>query len=83
MNGMDCVVENYDAASKCVHVVTKTSRHLAVYPITGYVEDCGYVTVCPLRPGTQEPSTNCRVPNPSISQPGWTSKMPRLRAMLR
>ena len=51
VNGMDCVVENYETASKCVHVVTKTGRHLAVYPMTDYVPECGYVCAYPLRPG--------------------------------
>ena len=33
------------------HVVTKTGRQLAVYPMTDYVPDCGYVTAYPIRPG--------------------------------
>ena len=51
INGMEATVEAYDAMSKCIHVVTKTRRHLAIYPITDYVEDSGYVTAYPLRPG--------------------------------
>eukprot|EP00438_Fugacium_kawagutii_P025799 Skav209824 [mRNA] locus=scaffold2424:121002:121373:+ [translate_table: standard] len=51
VNGMSCTVENYDSASKCLHVVTKTGRQLAVYPMTDYVPDCGYVTAYPVRPG--------------------------------
>eukprot|EP00438_Fugacium_kawagutii_P025226 Skav230239 [mRNA] locus=scaffold1818:72176:74263:+ [translate_table: standard] len=51
VNGMSCTVENYDSASKCLHVATKTSRQLAVYPMTDYVPDCGYVTAYPVRPG--------------------------------
>ena len=30
---------------------TKTGRQLAVYPMTDYVADCGYVTAYPIRPG--------------------------------
>ena len=51
MNGMECIVENYDPESRCVHVVTQSGRHLAVYPMTDYVPECGYVTAYPLRPG--------------------------------
>ena len=51
INGMEATIEAYDAGSRCIHVVTKTGRHLAIYPITDYVEDCGYVTAYPLRPG--------------------------------
>ena len=51
INGMEARVEGYDPKSRCVHVKTKTGRHLAVYPITDYVKECGYVTAYPMRPG--------------------------------
>ena len=51
INGMEATVAGYDPASKCVHVVTKTGRNLAVYPVTEYVEERGYVTAYPFRPG--------------------------------
>ena len=51
INGMEATVEAYEVGTKCIHVRTKTGRHLAVYPITDYVPDCGYVTAYPLRPG--------------------------------
>ena len=51
VNGMEATVESYDSSSRCVHVVTKTGRQLAVYPMTDYVPDCGYVTAYPIRPG--------------------------------
>ena len=41
INGMEATIEAYDAGSRCIHVVTKTGRHLAIYPITDYLEDCG------------------------------------------
>jgi hypothetical protein len=44
INGMEATVADYDPQSKCVHVVTTTGRNLAVYPVTDYVEDRGYVT---------------------------------------
>lgn len=51
INGMKSTVVGYDPASRCVHVVTKTGRNLAVYPVTDYVHASGYVTAYPLRPG--------------------------------
>ena len=45
INGMEATIEAYDAGSSCIHVVTKTGRHLAIYPITDYVEDCGCSTM--------------------------------------
>ena len=51
INGMEATVAGYDPTSKCVHVVTKTNRNLAVYPVTEYVEERGYVTAYPFRPG--------------------------------
>ncbi|CAE7473081.1 Pif1 [Symbiodinium pilosum] len=51
VNGMEATVSSYDPCSRCVHVVTKTWRNLAVYPITDWVEGCGYVTAHPMRPG--------------------------------
>ena len=51
INGMEAVVQGYDPDSRCVHVTTKTGRQLAIYPMTDWVEDCGYVTAYPLRPG--------------------------------
>ena len=48
---MEATVVDYDDRSSCVHVVTATGRHLAVYPLTDYVEDCGSVTAYPMRPG--------------------------------
>ena len=51
INGMEATVADYHPGSKCIHVVTKTGRNVAVYPVTDYVEDCGYVTAYPVRPG--------------------------------
>ena len=51
INGMEATVVDYDERSSCVHVVTATGRHLAVYPLTDYVEDCGSVIAYPMRPG--------------------------------
>ena len=51
INGMEVTVQDYNSKCKCVHVVTKTGRHLAIYPITDWVKDAGYVTAYPLRPG--------------------------------
>ncbi len=51
INGTEATVVDYDEGSSCVHVVTATGRHLAVYPLTDYVEDCGSVTAYPMRPG--------------------------------
>ena len=51
INGMEALVKSYDPASRCVHVLTKTGRNLAIYPITDWVQDCGYVTAYPIRAG--------------------------------
>ena len=51
INGMEVTVQDYAKASGCVHVLTKTGRHLAIYPITDWVKEAGYVTAYPLRPG--------------------------------
>ncbi|CAE7679552.1 Pif1, partial [Symbiodinium sp. CCMP2456] len=51
VNGMEATVKSYDPNSRCLHVLTKTGRNLAVYPITDWVEGCGYVTAYPVRPG--------------------------------
>lgn len=51
INGMEATVVDYDHASRCVHVLTKTGRNLAVYPVTDFVEECGCVTAYPFRPG--------------------------------
>ena len=51
VNGMEATVSSYDPCPRCVHVVTKTGRNLAVYPITDWVDGCGYVTAYPMRPG--------------------------------
>lgn len=51
VNGMEATVISYDSLSRCVHVLTKTGRNLAVYPMTEYVERCGRVTSYPIRPG--------------------------------
>ena len=31
VNGMEATVESYDSSSRCVHLVSKTGRQLAVY----------------------------------------------------
>ena len=51
VNGMEATVVGYDGDTRCVHVLTKTGRHLAVYPVTENVENCGRVTAYPMRPG--------------------------------
>ena len=51
VNGMGAVVESFHRRSGCLRVMTDTGRHLAIYPVTEFVEDCGAVTAYPLRPG--------------------------------
>ena len=51
INGMEGNVVSYDRASRCLHVLTKSSRHLAIYPYTEWVQDAGKVTAYPIRPG--------------------------------
>ena len=41
INGMEATVQDYAKASRCVHVLTKTGRHLAIYPITDWVKEAG------------------------------------------
>ena len=51
VNGMSAVVENYDAASMCLHVTTATGKPLAVHLCTEDIEDHGRVTSFPVRLG--------------------------------
>ena len=51
INGMECTVLSFAPTSGCLHILTKTGRNLAVYPITDWVTDCGYVTAYPVRAG--------------------------------
>ena len=51
INGVEATVKSYDSASRCVHVLTKTGRNLAIYPITDWIQECGYVTAYPIRAG--------------------------------
>ena len=46
INGMEVTVQDYAKASRC-----ETGRHLAIYPITDWVKEAGYVTAYPMRPG--------------------------------
>ena len=51
MNGMEASVKFFDAASKCLLVVTATQRHLAVFPLAEDVENAGRVRFYPIRAG--------------------------------
>ncbi|CAE7526082.1 Pif1 [Symbiodinium pilosum] len=51
INGMECTVLSFAPTSGCLHILTKTGRNLAVYPITDWITDCGYVTAYPVRAG--------------------------------
>ena len=51
VNGMEATVMDYDPSRKYTHVLTQTQRHLAVYPISEYVPECGSVTAYPMRLG--------------------------------
>ena len=51
VNGMAAVVQSFHQPSGCLRVLTETGRHLAVYPVTEYVEECGTVTAYPIRAG--------------------------------
>ena len=51
VNGMAAVVQSFHGPSGCLRVLTDTGKHLAVYPVTEYVEDCGTVTAYPVRAG--------------------------------
>ena len=44
-------MESFHQRSGCLRVMTDTGRHLAIYPVTEFVEDWGAVTAYPLRPG--------------------------------
>ncbi|CAE7569282.1 PIF1 [Symbiodinium sp. CCMP2592] len=51
VNGMAAVVQSFHRPSGCLRVLTQTGKHLAVYPVTEFVEDCGTVTAYPIRAG--------------------------------
>jgi ATP-dependent exoDNAse (exonuclease V) alpha subunit len=51
VNGMAADVEDYDDDSKCLLVLTRTGKRLAVYPYTENVEGHGNVTYFPVRVG--------------------------------
>ena len=51
VNGMPARIEGYDASSKCLHVVTKLGKTLAVYPYTEEVQGHGRITSFPVRFG--------------------------------
>lgn len=48
---MPAVIEGYDPRSKCLHVVTKLNKSLAVHLYTEDVEGHGRVTYFPVRMG--------------------------------
>ena len=51
VKGMEASVKFFDAASKCLHVITATQRHLAVFPLTEDVENAGRVRFYTIRAG--------------------------------
>jgi ATP-dependent exoDNAse (exonuclease V) alpha subunit len=51
VNGMSATVEEFDDDSKCLEVVTRTGKRLAVHPYTEDVEGYGRVTYFPVRLG--------------------------------
>ena len=51
MNGMQATVVDYDPASECLEVITKTKNRLAVGLYTEDVEGHGRVTYFPVRLG--------------------------------
>ena len=51
VNGMSGEVEDYDASSKCLQVMTRTGKRLAVHLCTEDVEGHGRVTSFPVRLG--------------------------------
>ena len=51
VNGMACVVDDYDARSGCLEVITKTGARLAVAAIHERVEGLGRVKYFPVRLG--------------------------------
>lgn len=51
VNGMAATVEAYDSTSKCLDVLTKTGKRLAVHLVTEEVEGHGRVTYFPVRVG--------------------------------
>ena len=51
VNGMSAVVQGYDPASKCLRVLTKLGKTLAIYPYTEEVDKHSNVTSYPVRLG--------------------------------
>ena len=51
VNGMPAIIEGYDPRSKCLHVVTKLGKSLAVHLYTEDVEGHGRITHFPVRLG--------------------------------
>jgi ATP-dependent exoDNAse (exonuclease V) alpha subunit len=49
VNGMAATVQGYDADTRSLRVLTKTGRHVAVWPWTD--SDLGGITYYPVRPG--------------------------------
>ena len=51
VNGMQAEIQAYDPRSKCLEVVTRTGRRLAIHPYTEQLEDNRKVTSYPVRLG--------------------------------
>eukprot|EP00435_Cladocopium_sp_Y103_P046366 s2601_g13.t1 len=51
VNGMLAEVQAYDPKSRCLEVITRTGKRLAVYPITEELPDGGKITSLPVRLG--------------------------------